>query len=659
MWFTTLAVIHPPRTSLPLVIALSALGLSCGGNKNDDSPTAPPRDGGVGDVQQQEVEEVGQEQPEAETPAVQELPAAVVDLRADSNRDGLVDLDGTTDSVGKDTWDAKHGAVFLANIDDDLVACPKVDATGLALSDIELPKCNDAADEVINGDDDLLDLARVKTKPWAKAPDDAVGTLALNAEALPMVRIFRKDSDKKGIDGWKVFDTTKDTLTADELRTGVEFGIEGKDIIRDKAVWDGFLNITLHVTAGSTAKGTAGEKVDKSDTVRLRIAPVLTYHHLLEPEASFAAASGGTASLEFRKGLKQSIGAAGAPDLTEVKISDQWIQDYFEPGYMSMPAAGGKQHAIRVYYRSANVYNFKSATNPLRQAGKIVFTLFRGKDAAGVQEFDLTTPPQMESLNSYGNFETIPPYSKDGTAYPFGRMIRGNIASFHPDNKMQKLFEAQAMQPPVFLDTSWLLVGHVDETLSFLKASSPRGWIVLANDPRLAKKMLEDQVAKGNGSTVMFAGRKWVSTGAETDAQVSIADVLANTEVMTASAEAAVEVDAQIAILKKETGITDAEIVRVPYLHERTHGYSIAYMVGTVNGLVVSNDHFASPDPHGPLVGGKDLFKAQLETALSPYGITVDWVEDWDLYHRLDGEVHCGTNTVRTIPESKWWESGR
>ena len=36
-----------------------------------------------------------------------------------------------------------------------------------------------------------------------------------------------------------------------------------------------------------------------------------------------------------------------------------------------------------------------------------------------------------------------------------------------------------------------------------------------------------------------------------------------------------------------------------------------------------------------------------------------EWAEDWDLYHRAMGEVHCGTNATRKVPDSKWWESGR
>ncbi|PKN31693.1 MAG: hypothetical protein CVU63_22600, partial [Deltaproteobacteria bacterium HGW-Deltaproteobacteria-20] len=40
-------------------------------------------------------------------------------------------------------------------------------------------------------------------------------------------------------------------------------------------------------------------------------------------------------------------------------------------------------------------------------------------------------------------------------------------------------------------------------------------------------------------------------------------------------------------------------------------------------------------------------------------GITVHFVEDWNLYHRLEGEVHCGSNALRALPAVSWWETGR
>jgi protein-arginine deiminase len=179
---------------------------------------------------------------------------------------------------------------------------------------------------------------------------------------------------------------------------------------------------------------------------------------------------------------------------------------------------------------------------------------------------------------------------------------------------------------------------------------------MLVNDPTLAKTMLETQSAAGNGAVPMFIGKYWSQSQA---AQVTIDQVLADTEVMQASAEAATEIAGQLAIIKSATGLTEAEIIRIPYLHMPYSQGSIAFQPGMVNGLYIAPGHFVAPDPHGPEIAGVDIFKSIMEERVSPFGVTVHWAEDWDLYHRNLGEVHCGTNATRKIPESKWWESGR
>jgi protein-arginine deiminase len=103
--------------------------------------------------------------------------------------------------------------------------------------------------------------------------------------------------------------------------------------------------------------------------------------------------------------------------------------------------------------------------------------------------------------------ETIPPYENAGKSYPMGRVFRGSVPDFHVDNAFARMTEAQAVQPPIYADTSWLLVGHIDETMSFVKMNNPRGWGVALNDPAMAKKMLEDLVAQGHGDTLLFTGK--------------------------------------------------------------------------------------------------------------------------------------------------------
>ncbi len=565
----------------------------------------------------------------------------VVDLRADANRDGEVRFDDDADKSGTE-WNASIGPVFLANIDDDAGRC-----TATGEDDYALARCNDAEDEIVNGEDDVRDLARIATRPGTQPPG-ATGRIAISPdEARAVVRLFQKTGP--GAADFRV--VSQDTVFAqDELERGLDLAIEGKDIVRDTIRWDGFVDLRLTVTSSA---GTA------TDTIRMRIAPVLTYHHLLPAETVWMPDIPTLRHQKMHDDLQKACAAGGLPPPQTLDVKDQWTQDFFEPAFMTMPGPGGTQHAIRVNYRSANVFDPDRKGRPLRDAGQVVFRL-RGKDVAGVQQFDLGHDPEMDTLNSFGNWETVPPYEKDGVAFPFGRMLRGSARHFYPDRTFTRMVEAQGQQPPIEIDTSWLYVGHVDETVSFVKAPTPRGWMLLANDPRLAKTMLEEQSRAGNGSVRMFVGMTWLDKRVGTlPAETTIDEVLASSEIMEASAEAAVEVDAQLEILKREIGLSDDEIIRVPFLHTLQAGKSVAYQPALVNGLYTSDTHFAAPEPHGPVIDGKDMFKAAFAESLGRLGITVDWVEDWDAYHRIFGEVHCGTNATRRTPDARWWESGR
>lgn len=632
-----------------VLLAAGALG-GCGGDAEETA--APANSGGVpgfstGQGGQASAGQAGQGG-QAGSGGSGGAPAkitAVVDLRADNNRDGVVNLDDPADDEGEETWDKTHGAIFLANIDDDEKKCA---ASG---NDVDLPKCHDAADDVINGADDLLDLARLKTQPWADAPDDASARIVVSEQAASLVRLFKND----GSGNFTVFPADA-TLTAEELRAGVELAIEATDIVRDAAAWDGFVDLTLEVSGGETAEG-------GSDTLRMRVSPVMLHHHLQPAEQVHVAKLPYPESVAMRTDLKKAVSSAKVPggllELSATSVaSDQWTQDYFETGYMAMPTPEGN-HIVRVAYRSANVQS-SSTKNPLRPAGKVVFNTFRGKDFAAIQQFDIKHSGQMDSLNSFGNTETVPPYTLGDKSFPLGRVFRGSIKSFYPDKAFSRMIEAQSVQPPIYVDTSWLLVGHVDETISFIKANTPRGWVLAINDAALAKKMLEEQVAKGNGQVKMFVGKTWNNfDGTTPSAEISIEDVLKDTDIMAKSAEAIAEVDGQLAILKKEVGLTDDEILHIPFLHMPADGYSIAYQPGTVNGVYLSDTVFGAPKPHGPVIDGKDIFEAQLEEEFAKVGVTVAFIEDWDLYHALSGEVHCGTNTTRKVDGAeKWWESG-
>jgi protein-arginine deiminase len=570
----------------------------------------------------------------------------VVDLRADVNRNGVVDLDAASEDDDEETWDADHGAIFLANLDDDELACPVVE------DDDELAACHDAADERVNGDLDRLDLAELRTVPWPEAPADASAAITLNANGEPQVRLFRE------VDGELEPHAPGTVLSADALREGIVLAIEGTDLVRDANRWDGYVDVTLEVE-GST--GPEGPWPDLNDTVRLRLAPVLFRHHLHDAEVIYVSHfEGWPASEVFVDDVAQAVDAAAVPQglVRFTDVVDQWTQDYLETAYMSRPSATG-QHVMHVNFRSPN---YRGNEPRLRAAGRVVFTHLRGRDVAGAVQYDPDHPDEMDSLNSFGNLETIPPYDHDGAHWPAGRVLLGSSPTYYPDPSLRTLVESQGVQDPVTIDTEWLLVGHVDETVSFVKAPSTRGWVLLAADPASSRAMLAAEcdvaapASTPNCDVEMFLGKWW---SLNQPATASIYDVLSDPDVMNTSAWAAVEIDEQVERLRSETGLDPSEILPVPVLFQPIDGKAVAYQPNTVNSFVINRDHFAAARTHGPLIDGQDPYAAQLEAALGGLGITVHWIEDWDWYHRYDGDVHCGMNATRLVPPSEpWWEGG-
>jgi len=358
-------------------------------------------------------------------------------------------------------------------------------------------------------------------------------------------------------------------------------------------------------------------------------------------------------SQAFRSDLSAAMTAAGvAKPLSLISVSDQWTQDFFETAYMSMPAVGGRK-IIHVNFRSANYTSGK-----FRSAGKVVFTLLRGQDVAGAVQYDPNHNDSMDSLNSFGNLETIPPMP----GYPMGRVVRGSTPSYYPDASFTRMLKAQGLdgtnttgiQAPIDINTEFLLVGHIDETVSFMKGAGTHGWRVLVSDTAGGWKLLKDQcpnLSSANCKVSLFTG---------TSMQTTIGAVVGSTDIANANAWAITEIDNQKQQLKAATGITDADFTPIPAVWWESYQYLVAYVPGIVNGISLQPTQFGPPDPHGPVIGGQDLFIKATNQNLDAIGITNHWIEDFELYHVLDGEVHCGSNTRRQIPATAaWWESGK
>ncbi|OAA41176.1 Protein-arginine deiminase [Beauveria brongniartii RCEF 3172] len=684
-----------------------------------------------------------------------------VSILADTNRDGKVDLKGDTDTVGKETWTDDVGALFLANIVDTDRRCSS-QITGACASELgaifnatlppetpvldprlpDLPKngsmkqwldsldesqrslydnfllkkeeyegfsdvdrkisaCNDASDDILRN---ATYLAPLRTRPIPGLGDSATGTITITRTlAASKVRLFYKQET----DSQWVFITSNHTFGAQELKAGLELGIDARDVRRPGG-WDGRATVQFRVK---------DQGKEAQDSVALRVAPVLTQHHgqvakqLLTSQVDDDNGRVPAQDYfveEFRK-VSSSLGLQSPVHAFE-GCSDTWTQDFFEPGYMSIPGPSGPV-SLYIMIRSAQSY---------RQAGRKVFQDLRSNTVGAVQHL-----ANGGTVDSTGNLETIPPYSYNGKSYPAGRTVLGSQTE---EPNMVDFLEAQELQAPIHLNTSWLLVGHTDEFFQFLPANNTLGWVLMVDDPLAGLDMLLQAQQAGHGKDKAVSRPQSRHDPEAWYVTTTIDELLDDSDFATVQNRSFNSIADNIEILKRETGLTDADIIRLPGLYEvdvsnktiegpwkyaensnngttqvsrravrnrklpsvmeagtppshlqqtqrrrrdskgagslerrqskwsrLEHSTVAALYPGTINSVVVDKKHIIAANPWGPIIDGHDVLRVATDEAYAKAGYTVSYVDDWFTHHVLKGEVHCGSNAIRHLPGDQWW----
>ncbi|KAH8429254.1 protein-arginine deiminase domain-containing protein [Aspergillus melleus] len=569
------------------------------------------------------------------------------DIRADTNRDGLVDLAGDSDLNGKSHWTETRGALFLPNIGDTDRRCSREALVGPRLSNARLDDCHDAADDIQRAPELM---AVVRTVPMSGLSSNATGSISIAEEvARDNVRIFRPDGSS-----W-VYVGSNHTFGQDELTAGLTLGVDGRDTRRPGG-WDGRVTLQFTVRQGDW---------HSSDTVQLRVAPVLVHHHLQRVGQVLAVRGNASASPwvdRYSHDLALVVREAGlAADIHLFETGeDVWVQDFVEPGFATMPGPDGPV-AIRIMIRSPQ---------DERVAGRQLFESFRRSGVGAVQHLGGAN----EEINSGGNVEAVPPHSLNGRAWPAGRVLMG--AHGARQHHLLPYLQAQETQEPILLDTDWLAIGHVDEFLQFLPADTERGWVAMVDDPRAAIDLLRTLRDEGHGGLHALSRNEsrtprgcngWGCDPAPVPA-TTIEQLLSDEKLMQVNLRCADRIDANLDILKREVGLTDDAVLRIPALF-RNHPFPEeegpevtqatlkvgAFFPGAVNNLVLTGFRTCvAPNPWGPSPNGTDVLAEAIRRQYAKLGIEIKFIDDWTSHHVEGGEVHCGSNTLRDMSQP-WW----
>ena len=322
--------------------------------------------------------------------------------------------------------------------------------------------------------------------------------------------------------------------------------------------------------------------------------------------------------------------------LSEVTVAnsidaDVWMQDTVEIGRFCLPTADGVQQVPGVL-TGLRTHDHELDCKPLDRG---VRAYFNARNMILIDAGERR--PDSRWIDWYGNLELSPPVTtQDGRHFPYGRILTGrqHELGLHPD-VMAFLERQQVQWPPVIVDTSWLLIGHVDEVVNFVPAANEVGFRVLMPSVYLAKAILNELAWDGLDDLPVFAG---------CSGEMSVEQLTDEIAVSVENQQIEETLRAIKAMLCRELGLVEEHFIDVPTLFKE----GMAVIPNMVNGVTI-NGHYILPDPHGPVVDGVDVFAAQLQRALSKLGMAVHVVDDWEPYHVREGELHCGTNALRRL----------
>jgi hypothetical protein len=500
--------------------------------------------------------------------------------------------------------------LVLANRDDD-------DGDGVA----------DADDDRVNGPADERDLAALRVT----VADPRAARLAVSSGGAPL-RFFERRGD-----GWHhagLREATVPVGIATDGRAGATLRVEactwaGLD------GWDGVARIELEPL--DAAGGRLGGR-----EVECRVAPVLLRPATARAREVFIA-TGRYDNQPFLAALRSTLEPLGLPLVVHEAADwrEMWMQDAFELATAEIP--GSRMHVVLAGLRDCDRF-----PGTLLASDTAVARVAAPRSLAGGDAW----------ADWYGNLEVSPPLA----AHPQGRVIHGrNVrtgASFHPE--VVRFLGAQGAQAPLWIDTSWLLIKHVDEIVAFMPGPDGRG-VLLVPDP-------EEGLRLGGLGGLAPPGKPPAEAANLGEANRRIALIIAATLASGAGPPRAGELagdvgeggggdgDEAAAVAARPTGgllallgWDQSRVIRLPVAFRVPAGGQAGG--DPIDAVPIWSNPINAVYLNGTVIcGSADMPEAVRQTCrerfLAAGAKDVVFIDDFT-YHRRSGNVHCATNARR------------
>uniref|UniRef100_A0A3P9M6D8 protein-arginine deiminase n=1 Tax=Oryzias latipes TaxID=8090 RepID=A0A3P9M6D8_ORYLA len=566
--------------------------------------------------------------------AVLHLTAVEISLDVDADRDGIVE----ENNPNKGSWKwgpSGYGAILLVNCDSESKFCKNEDYN--------------SKQEFIFNLSDLKDMSpmKLRTRGPSRLPKGYKLMMHICLGDSEKIRVFGSKSGNKQVNNAESTNTVKDypvVLGPEVLSQEVpypggnaemDFHVEGLDF-PDKD-FDGLVTINLSLL--KPISDAVPETPIFTDKVMFRVAPWIMTPNTLQPEEVFVCRT--SDNQPFLKEIKDLVTKSGY----KLKIcepfmnrGDRWIQDELEFGFIDSP-----HHQFPVVLDSPRDGELKN---------------FPCKVLLGPDFGYVTREPQSDevsTMDSFGNLEVSPPVTVNGKKYPLGRIIIGVAFPTAKNGRnmtkvVQDFLWAQRVQKPIALFSDWLVVGHVDEFMTFVPAPDRKGFRLLLASPDAAYKLFKDLKNNGYGQARMF-------DGFPKERQITVDEILGDRVLLNHNNYVQSCIDWNRDVLKKELGLDDDDIIDLPILfklEKKNDGRVMAFYPDMVN-MIVLGKNLGIPKPFGPKVNGRCALETEMCFLMEGLGLNCTFIDDYYSYHKNLGEVHCGSNVRRKPFRFQWW----
>nr|XP_019952325.1 PREDICTED: protein-arginine deiminase type-2 isoform X1 [Paralichthys olivaceus] len=566
--------------------------------------------------------------------AILHLTAVEISLDVDADRDGVVEKNNPNKGSWKWGPDG-HGAILLVNCDSERTYWKEQDSKKNHITKVS----------------DLKDMSPMvlRTRGPAKLPEGYKLTMHISQSDAESVRVFRTRSPeaKNTISNFVYSSPLKDyplVLNSEVLSQEVpylgheaemKFYVEGLRF-PDKD-FNGLISINLSLLEPICTG--LPETPIFTDTAVFRVAPWIMTPNTLQPVEVFVCST--SDNFKFLKGMINLVNKSGY----KLKVcheylnrGDRWMQDELEFGYIDSPHQ--RFPVVLDSPRDGKLQDFP-------------YNELLGPDFGYVTR--IAQRKDVSSLDSFGNLEVSPPVTVNGKNYPLGRIIIGvAFPTATQGRNMTKVVQdflwAQKVQEPIALFSDWLTVGHVDEFMTFVPAPDRKRFRLLLASPDAGYKLFRGLKNDGHGQAKMFDGLK-------PEEAITVDDILNNKSLQAENNYVQSCIDWNRDVLKKELGLDDEDIIDLPILFQLNEESGLraeAFFPDMVN-MIVLGKNLGIPKPFGPKVNGRCALEAEMCSLMGGLGLSCTFIDDYASYHKLLGEVHCGSNVRREPFDFKWW----